>query len=90
MLNRARLVRTHRLSPAEIHSLLGGLRIRAEFCEPRTPQIAPPDPDDMHVWSIHEARPEAILVTGDRALIAAARVGRRVMSPREFVDSYGL
>ena len=53
-------------------------------------RIPPPDPKDLHVWSIHEAMPDAILVTGDRALIAAARPDRRVMSPREFVDAYEL
>ena len=90
VLRRNRLVRSHGLTDGQIDDLLAGLRRKAEFCEPRTPRTPPPDPRDMHVWSLHEAVPEAVLVTGDRALIVGARADRRVMSPREFVDAYGL
>lgn len=90
VIRRPRLKRSHHMSDSQIEDLLAELRDSGDFCTPQDPEISPPDPQDMHVWSLHQAVPEAVLVTGDRALIVGARADRRVMSPREFVDAYGL
>ena len=52
----------------------------------RTPGASAPDPNDRHLWDLLAARPEAILVTGDRKLLQDPPAGVSVLSPRGFVE----
>ncbi len=47
-----------------------------------------PDPGDQHLWDLLAAGPNSILVTGDRKLLASQHFPGRILSPRDFVDSF--
>ena len=46
-----------------------------------------PDPGDQLLWNLLAARPDLLLVTGDKALQRDAGSDKRVVSPQAFVDA---
>lgn len=84
VLGRPAITRRHRLSRGELGDLLFRLAQDAIIVEPVAIEGSP-DPGDTHVWSLLEARQDAVLVSGDGALQRRATRGR-VISPRGFAE----
>ncbi len=78
------LRKLHGLTVAEIETLLTELALHAIVL---TPAVAPaaPDPGDQLLWDLLAARPDLLLVTGDKRLIQDAGMRDRVISPGAFV-----
>ena len=77
----------HGLDENEIDTILTAIAESAVVCEPINPPSAPPDRGDLHLWSLLAARPAAILVTGDQALVDDSPDWATVVTPRAFVES---
>jgi putative PIN family toxin of toxin-antitoxin system len=90
VLDRARLSRWHGRSRSEIARFLVMLRAAATVLKPPLSAIKCPDPGDQYLWDLLAAEPETILVTGHRLLLESGDFPGRIVSPREFVDRYGL
>ncbi len=84
VLRRPALVRQHGLSEASIETLLIELAQHAIMLQP-VPGPRAPDPGDQTLWGLLASRPELRLVTGDRALVRAASMAGRVLSPADFI-----
>ncbi len=76
----------HGLEESEVDTILTAIAENAVVCEPAEPPTAPPDSGDIHLWSILAARRDAVLVTGDLALVDGAPSWATVISPRDFVS----
>ena len=71
VLLRPKLTRLHQLTAEEIDHLLAAITLNAAWREPNTPvRTAPPDLGDMLLWELLAGDPQAVLVTGDRLLLA--------------------
>jgi len=86
VLLRDRIRETHGLDNDEIDAILTTIASNAIVREPTIKAGSAPDAGDQHLWDLLASTPDAILVTGDRALIEGAPDGARIVSPREFVD----
>jgi putative PIN family toxin of toxin-antitoxin system len=75
----------HGLDERGVDALLTALAENAVVCEPIDPPSPPPDPGDLHLWSILAARQDAVLITGDRALLDDPPPWTTVISPAGFV-----
>jgi predicted nucleic acid-binding protein len=73
---------------SDVVAAVDGLRANAMVVEPDPGPYLAPDPGDQHLWDLLGAVPDAILVTGDRRLLESADYPDRVLSPRQFVDTY--
>jgi putative PIN family toxin of toxin-antitoxin system len=86
VLLRSAIRRRHGLTDAEVEVLLTELALNGTLHDPAPTLIAPPDPDDRHLWALLEDAPSVVLVTGDDALRRRSPEPTRVLSPRQFVD----
>jgi putative PIN family toxin of toxin-antitoxin system len=77
----------HGLGPDEIDTILTAIVENAVICEPIEPPAAPPDRGNLHLWSLLAARPAAILVTGDQALVDNPPDRATVATPRSFIET---
>lgn len=77
----------HGLGNDDIDAILTTIASNAIVREPTVKAGSAPDSGDQHLWDLPTSTPDAILVTGDRALMEEASDGVRVVSPREFVDA---
>ena len=83
VLLRPKIARRHGLPADEIDRVLAALVLHAAWREV-TPLAAAPSPrGDAHPVALLTVEPGAVLVTGDREL--ARHVGKRALSPREFL-----
>ena len=78
--------RRHGLSADKVDKVLTDIALNAIVVEPTPAGTSPPDPNDRHLWDLLAARPEAVLVTGDRKLLQEPPAGVSVLSPRGFVE----
>ena len=78
------LRKLHGLSVAEVEAILTDL---AQHAIVLTPVAGPPapDPGDQLLWNLLAARPDLVLVTGDKLLLQDAGMRGRVIAPRAFV-----
>ncbi len=53
------------------------------------PESTVPDPGDAHLWRLLRTTPGAVLVTGDRKLLAGPPAFASCMSPRAFLETFG-
>ena len=81
VLLRPRIAARHGLTTDEIDRILFELTRNAVVREIDPSRHDSPDPGDAHLWGLMEAEPSAILVTGDKALLANPPSGRSVVSP---------
>lgn len=85
VLVRPTLRKQHSLTIAEVETLLTEIAQHAIVIEPATGPTAP-DPGDQLLWDPLAARPDLLLITGDRALQSDAAMQPRVLSPRAFLE----
>ena len=86
VLVRPRLRRLHRLAVAEIETILTELAQHAIVLVPVAGARAP-EPGDQLLWDLLAARPDVVLVTGDKRLIRDVGMQGRVVSPGAFVSA---
>jgi putative PIN family toxin of toxin-antitoxin system len=84
VLVRPRLRSLHGLTLAQIETLLTTLARHAIVLQP-VPGPAAPDPGDQLLWDLLAARPDLVLVTGDKPLLNAAGMRGRVLSPAAYL-----
>lgn len=88
VLNRPDVVRWHGLQPPLPDRLITELVGFSLAIGPPLPRLTAPDPDDAHLWAIIEALPDAVMVTGDKLLLASEHFAGRVLTPHAFVDRH--
>jgi len=86
VLLRKKIRSRHRLDEAQIDTILTAVAENAVICEPADPPSYPPDHGDLHLWVLLAARPGAILVTGDQALVDNPPDWASVVTPRTFLS----
>lgn len=83
------LRKLHALSVAEVEQLLVDLIQHAIVLQPggsSTARLSAPDAGDQFLWDLLGARPDLVLITGDKRLLQDPGMHGRVISPRELVD----
>lgn len=86
VLLRKKIRSRHGLDEAQIDTILTAIAENAIICEPANPPSYPPDHGDLHLWALLVARPGAILVTGDQALVDNPPDWASVVTPRTFLS----
>ncbi len=86
VLVRPALRKLHRLTIAEIETLLTDIAQHAIVLVPGV-GFAAPDTGDQLLWDLLAAKPELLLVTGDKALQRDAVMRSRVLSPQAFIEA---
>lgn len=85
VLLRPRIAKLHGLNSGEIDFLLTDITGNAIWRESEeTSSSPPPDPGDAHLWNLLHLEPGAILITGDRLLIANPLGGRLLITPADY------
>ena len=77
VLLRKKIRSRHGLDEAQIDTILTAIAENAVICEP-----------DLHLWALLAARPGAILVTGDQALVDNPPDWASVVTPRTFLSGF--
>ena len=85
VLVRPGLRKLHRLTVAEVETLLTDIAQHAIVLAPAA-ALPAPDPGDQLLWELLAARADLLLVTGDKALLRDAGMQPRVVSPQSFVE----
>lgn len=86
VLVRPALRKLHGLTVAEVETLLTDIAQHA-IVLPAGAGSPAPDPGDQLLWDLLGARPDLLLVTGDKALQRDAAMRSRVVSPQALVDA---
>ena len=86
VLVRSALRKLHGLTVAEVETLLTDIAQHAIVLPPGVGSPAP-DPGDQLLWNLLAARPDLLLVTGDKALQRDAAMQARVRSPQAFIEA---
>lgn len=87
VLTRPSARKLHRLSIAEVETILTDLAHHAIVLAPTTKTAGTaPDPGDQLLWDLLTARSDLVLVTGDKLLLRDPAMRERLISPREFVE----
>lgn len=87
VLRRPRLRSRHGVSDDELEQLLTEITLQAMVVERPAPGPPAPDPGDQHLWDLLAARPGAVLVTGENALLTDADRRFASQTPREYLDT---
>ena len=80
------LRKLHGLTVTEVETLLTDIAQHAIVLPPSVGSPAP-DPGDQLLWDLLAAKPDLLLVTGDKALQRDAAMRSRVVSPQAFVEA---
>jgi uncharacterized protein len=86
VLVRPALRKLHGLTVTEVETLLTDIAQHAIVLPPGVGAPAP-DPGDQLLWDLLAAKPDLLLITGDKALQRGAAMRSRVVSPQAFVDA---
>ena len=87
VLDRPNIARRHGRTRQEIRQLLAELVANAMWRNP-VDRTDAPNAGDNHLWALLASPADALLVTGDRLLVANPPSGTSVTSPRHFVDTF--
>jgi hypothetical protein len=88
VLLRPRIRARHGLDEAAIDTLLTEITASGILREPNAATHGAPDPGDRHLRDLLTTQPDAVLVTGDRALLEASTPSVAAMAPREVVERF--
>lgn len=86
VLVRPALRKLHRLTVVEVEALLTDIAQHAIVLVPVVGPAAP-DAGDQLLWDLLAAKPELLLVTGDKALQRDVVMRSRVLSPQAFIEA---
>lgn len=86
VLVRPALRKLHGLAVAEVEALLTDIALHAIVLVPGVGSPAP-EAGDQLLWDLLGARPDLLLVTGDKALQRDAAMQARVLSPQAFIGA---
>ena len=87
VLVRSNLRRRHGLTVAEVEAILTELAQHAIVLNPpRAASLQAPDPGDQLLCDLLAAKPDLLLVTGDKQLLLEGALQGRVLSPQAFVN----
>lgn len=89
VLLRPAIRKLHALSVALVEQLLVDLIQHAIVLQPgdsSTGRAMVPDPGNQFLWDLLEARPDLVLITGDKRLLQDPAMQGRAMSPRTLVE----
>lgn len=75
------------ITTEQLERLVGDIADHAQI-EPGGIGPTCPDPDDQHLWDLLAVGPEAVLVTGEHALLRSSHYPGRIFSPRQFVERF--
>jgi putative PIN family toxin of toxin-antitoxin system len=89
VLLRPKISRRHRLSEAEVDTVLTDMAANGVALDLRPSSTAGRRRGDGHLWQILAAVPSAFLVTGDQRLIDKPAEGARVLTARAFAGRFG-
>jgi putative PIN family toxin of toxin-antitoxin system len=82
---RPRIAKHHGLGSDEVDVLLTEITGNAIWREPsEVSSSTSPDPGDTHLWDLLHSEPRAILITGDRLLLANPPEGHKLITPAEY------
>jgi putative PIN family toxin of toxin-antitoxin system len=82
---RPRIAKLHGLSSDEVDVLLTEITGNAIWREPsEVSSSTSPDPGDTHLWDLLHSEPRAILITGDRLLLANPPDGHKLITPADY------
>ena len=84
VLVRPGLRKLHGLTVAEVETLLTDIAQHAIVLKPVAASPAP-DPGDQLLWELLAAKPDLLLVTGDKLLLRDSGMQGRIVSPQTFV-----
>jgi len=85
VLLRPAIARLHKLAQADIEAILETIAANAILREPLAAEQNAPDQGDQHLWNLLAVRKEAILITGDKLLLANPPESARVISAQSFI-----
>jgi predicted nucleic acid-binding protein len=93
VLSRPKLRKLHGLSSLEVDLLLTDIARSAIVLTPKPPRSASalpvaPDKGDQFLWDLLNARPDLVLVTGDKLLVQDQSMAARVISAQTFVEHF--
>lgn len=83
VLLRPRVRERHGLTEVQVDRILAELTLNAAVREPPPSKISAPEPGDQHLWDLLVLQADAVLVTGDRELLASGTAPGQVVSPRD-------
>lgn len=86
VLVRPALRKLHGLTVTEVETLLTDIAQHAIVLPPGVGAPAP-DPGDQRLWDLVAAKPDLLMITGDKTLQRDAAMRSRVVSPQAFVDA---
>lgn len=89
VLLRPRIAALHGLATGQVDDLLTTIVANAIVREINTSASAAPDPGDQHLWDLLASVPNAVRVTGDKALRDGAPASAAVLSPRAWISETG-
>lgn len=84
VLLRPKIRKGHGLNDAEVDALLEALARNAAVRAPSATTLPAPDPGDAHLWALLESDPFAVLITGDKPLLADPPRPGAVCTPSAF------
>jgi len=85
VLLRPAIHRLHQLDEADVDVILETITVNAILCESAIAKQHAPDRNDQHVWNLLATRKEAVLITGDKLLLANPPTSARVISAQSFI-----
>jgi putative PIN family toxin of toxin-antitoxin system len=85
---RDRIRSRHGKTPQEIEQVLDELKAHAEIVDVPAGASEGPDPDDAFLWRLLKTRTNAVLITGDRALLEHGPAWATVMTARAWLESH--
>jgi len=78
----------HKLIEADVDHILDTVVINAIMREPATANEQAPDRNDQHLWDLLAAGKEAVLITGDKLLLANPPESAGVISGQSFLSLF--
>jgi len=86
-LARQKLRPLHKLSDAQIETVLVEIARNAIFLNPSGAAVMAPDPGDQFLCDLLASNDDLVPITGDHRLLNDVQMKSRVLTPREYIDT---